>query len=216
MAITLEQAKAINGQVVEMFGRTLRFSLWVRETQQRLYVNLPNGKSWACYDIVTGKWAPVKNTSCDRDAQARMEVRIAEITAPAPVEEVIEEVVAVAKSPEAGITWAECPVAVEVPEVATKEATEMIVREGYEKMVVLGEVEARLKNHFICKKWSFFIGEERIGGADTWELDENATRVQLQAHAQSLLDYRADPPKPQPSTKTPAERLAWEIEMMNK
>jgi hypothetical protein len=92
----------------------------------------------------------------------------------------------------------------------------MIVREGYEKVVMVGEVEARLKNHFICKKWSFFLGEERIGGADTWELDESATYAQLQAHAQSLMNYRANPPKPQPSTKTPAERLAWEIEMHNK
>lgn len=157
-------------------------------------------------DLVSGQWIQVKNTGVDAEWRAALELRIADMFQPVAVE-----------AQEAEVTWAECPVAVEVPEVAEVAAEEnVIVREGYEKVVVLGEVEARLRNHFICKNWYFFLGQERLGKADRWELAEDASFTQLQAYAQSLLGYRANPPKPQPSTKTPAERLAWEIEMNNK
>lgn len=211
MAITLEQAQKLNGTTIEFGPRQVRFSLWIKENHKRLYVNNQAGKALACMDLVSGQWIQVKNAGVDAEWRAALESKIADMFQPVVIK--VPEVVAVVEAPEVEVTWAECPVAVEVPEVVGEE---VIVREGYEKVVMVGEVEARLKNHFICKKWSFFLGEERIGGADTWELDESATYAQLQAHAQSLMNYRANPPKPQPSTKTPAERLAWEIEMHNK
>ena len=212
MAITLEQAQKLNGTTIEFGPRQVRFSLWIKENHKRLYVNNQAGKALACMDLVSGQWIQVKNTGVDAEWRAALESKIADMFQPVVVE--VPEVVAVVEAPEAEVTWAECPVVVEVPEVATEE--NVIVREGYEKVVAVGEVEARLKNHFICKKWSFFLGEERIGGANTEELAEDASYAQLQAYAQSLLDYRANSPKPQPSTKTPAARLAWEIEMHNK
>lgn len=211
MAITLEQAQKLNGTTIEFGPRQVRFSLWIKENHKRLYVNNQAGKALACMDLVSGQWIQVKNASVDAEWRVALESRIADMFQPVATE--APEVVVVVEVPEVEVTWAECPVVVEVPEVVGEE---VIVREGYEKVVMVGEIEARLKNHFICKKWSFFLGEERIGGADTWELDESATYAQLQAHAQSLMNYRANPPKPQPSTKTPAERLAWEIEMHNK
>lgn len=218
MTITLEQAQQLNGKQIEINGKSLVFKLWVKDAHQRLYIN--NGfKSFAVFNIVKGEWmreGTAMFSGSENDVLHNQVVPMIE-TILAPVAEEVVEAQEVITAPEAEITWAGCPVAVEVPEVAEVAAEEnVIVREGYEKVVVLGEVEARLRNHFICKNWYFFLGEERLGKADRWELAEDASLTQLQAYAQSLLRYRANPPKPQPSTKTPAERLAWEIEMNNK
>lgn len=121
MAITLEQAQKLNGTTIEFGPRQVRFSLWIKESHQRLYVNNQAGKALACMDLVSGQWIQVRNTGVDAEWRAALELRIADMFQPVAVE--APEVVAVTEAPEVitapevEVTWSECrPVQVQAQE----------------------------------------------------------------------------------------------------
>lgn len=107
MAITLEQAQKLNGTTIEFGPRQVRFSLWVKENHQRLYVNNQAGKALACMDLVSGQWIQVKNAGVDAEWRAALESKIADMFQPVVIE-VPEVVAVVAETPEAEVTWSEC------------------------------------------------------------------------------------------------------------